>query len=72
MSLCYRSLYCNDTGRFSAEHAHNYQHASSYPAFMVSGTPLHCTRLDCSFLLLVLVHRTEIYIESGGVKSTRH
>ncbi|BDA43063.1 probable transmembrane protein 45B at N-terminal half [Coccomyxa sp. Obi] len=30
------SLYCND-GRFSLQNMHNYQHAASYPAFIVSG-----------------------------------
>ncbi|CAL8468938.1 g8479 [Coccomyxa elongata] len=30
------SLYCND-GRFSLQNMHNYQHAASYPSFIVSG-----------------------------------
>ena len=37
-----RTLYCAD-GRFALGHLHNYQHAASYPAFIVSGkarTPL--------------------------------
>jgi len=32
-----RSLYCSDTGRFSQQYVHNYQHAASYPALLVSG-----------------------------------
>jgi len=33
----FRSLYCSDTGRFSQQYVHNYQHAASYPALLVSG-----------------------------------
>ena len=31
-----RTLYCAD-GCFALGHLHNYQHAASYPAFIISG-----------------------------------
>lgn len=42
-----RTLHCAD-GRFSLGNMHNYQHAASYPAFILSGK--HQFRLACPTL----------------------
>lgn len=40
-----RDLRCQD-GRFSLQNLHNYQHAASYPAFIVSGNVSHMKQLE--------------------------
>ena len=44
LCACTRSLMCKD-GRFSIPNLHNYQHAASYPAFMLSGVSQTLLRL---------------------------
>ena len=54
----HRPLYC-ENGEFAMKYAHNYQHASMYPAFVLSGeleTP--SLQLDSAALVQPISHYT--------------